>query len=123
MGFLEEKLNDSQTRDFIIREINFSSESDKERKTRVITLTKVEIEGIFKGLRPRSIDYTAFSDIRKILGAELKDYLRGDMVHLSKVSDALWNEYTKDMKYKPLQKGKTYVKKRENTETSSGTTK
>lgn len=111
MGFLEEKLNDSQTRDFVVKEINFSSDEDrKTRTTRVVTLTKVEIECIFRGLRPRSIDYEAFRDIRKILRAELKLYLKGELVHLSKVDDSLWKEYIKDMEHKPIQKGHTYEK-------------
>jgi hypothetical protein len=116
MEFLRKKLSDSQTRDFVIRKVEFSSDADKENKTRIVTLTEVEIECIFKGLRPRSIDYEAYKDIRKILKAELKSYLKGERIHLSKVSDEVWNNYVKDMVHKPLQKGHTY--KKENEETS-----
>jgi len=106
MRFLEEKLNEtSQTRDFIVRD-----PYSKDKKKRVITLTKVELEYIFKGMRPRSLDYYAFADVRKILQKELAQYLKGSIVHLSKVSDTIWNEYTKDMKKKAKQRGHTFVK-------------
>ncbi len=114
MGFLEEKLNEtSQTRDFIV-----SDPASKDGKTRVVTLTKVELEGVFKGLRPRALDYYAFADIRRILQKELARYLKGEVVHLSKVSDAVWDNYTKDMQFKPKQHGHTYVKLKENAEES-----
>jgi len=112
MGFLEERLNEtSQTRDFIVRD-PFS----KDKKTRVVTLTKIELEGVFKGCRPGSLDYYAFADIRRILNKELAQYLKGNIVHLSKVSDEVWENYTKDMKKKPKQRGFTYVKPKEDVE-------
>jgi hypothetical protein len=107
MGFLEEKLNGSQIRSFVISN-PFSKEEDK--KTRVITIPSEDIEMIFRGMRPRSLDYYAFSDIRKILRVELKEYLKGQIVHVSKVDDLLWKEYTKDMLKKPKQRGNTYHK-------------
>ena len=70
-----------------------------------------DLEYIFKGMRPRLMDYEDFKIIRRFLKKELAQYLKGRLVHLSKVNDSTWSEYVKDMKYKPRQKGRTYVKK------------
>jgi len=71
-----------------------------------------DLKAIFKGMRPRNMDYEDFRAVRNILKKELAQYLKGQIVHLSKVSDEVWEKYTKGMKHKPIQKGKTYVKKR-----------
>jgi len=70
-----------------------------------------DLQAIFKGFRPRNMDYEDFKAVRRILKKELARYLKGQIVHLSKVNDAVWADYTKDMKYKPKQKGHTYVRK------------
>jgi hypothetical protein len=70
-----------------------------------------DLDEIFKGLRPRLMDVEDFKYISKILKKETKRYLRGRMVHLSKVSNTMWEEYVKDEQYKPIQRGRTYVKK------------
>ena len=86
-------------------------------KSRVFTFEydrKVEVpiedlDYIFKGMRPRLMDYEDFKAIRRILKKELAQYLKGKIVHLSKVNDSAWKEYTGGKKIK--QKGLTYVKK------------
>lgn len=99
-------------------------ESEKRQvnlKTRVFTLgedqRKVEVstedlESIFKGFRPRLMHFEDFKEVRKILKKELAQYLNGELVHLSKVSDAVWMQYTEGKKIK--QRGQTYVKKKDN---------
>jgi hypothetical protein len=72
-----------------------------------------DLNYIFKGYRPRALALEDFKQVRRVLKKELKQYLKGRLVHVSKVNDAVWAEYTKDMKYKPKQKGNTYVKARE----------
>ena len=92
---------------------------EKEKKYRIFRIDdrdiKVEIEDLeticFKNLRPRNMSYEDFRIIRKILGKEVKKYLKGRLVHISKVSDSAWKDMTKDMENKPIQKGKTYVRK------------
>lgn len=78
------------------------------RKLEVVT---EDLEYIFKGFRPRLMDYDTYRAIRVKLKKELAQYLKGDIIHLSKVSPEVWANYTKDMKHKPIQKGHTYVKK------------
>lgn len=78
---------------------------------REIEVSKDDLIYIFKGMRPRLMDYEDFKFVRRILNKELKRYLKGRMVHLSKVSASSWEEYIKDAEYKPIQKGRTYVKK------------
>lgn len=78
---------------------------------REIEVSKEDLIYIFKGMRPRLMDYEDFKFVRKVLNKELKRYLKGRMIHLSKVSDSSWEEYIKEAEYKPIQKGRTYVKK------------
>ena len=78
---------------------------------REIEVSKDDLIYIFKGMRPRLMDYEDFKFVRKALNKELKRYLKGRMVHLSKVNASSWEEYIKDAEYKPIQKGRTYVKK------------
>ena len=97
-------------------------ESNLNLKTRVFTLPtedgktkKIEVDAedvdyIFRGLRPRNMDYMDYKYIRIILKDELAQYLKGEVVHLSKVSDAVWANYTKGKNIK--QKGQTYVKEK-----------
>jgi hypothetical protein len=96
------------------RVFNFKEENDTIRKLEVST---GDLEYIFKGMRPRLMSPEDFRAIRIQLKKELAHYLKGELIHLSKVSDEVWANYTKDMKHKPKQKGHTYVKKQE---TSSG---
>jgi len=65
---------------------------------------------IFKGMRPRLMDIDDFKAVRNQLQKELKQYLKGELIHLSKVTDEVWYDYCKG--YKSIQKGKTYVKDR-----------
>ncbi len=83
---------------------------------RRVEVKEEDIEYIFKGMRPRLMPYEDFREIRKILKKELAQYLKGELVHVSKVSDDLWAEYTKGMKKKIKQKGNTYVKDRDSRE-------
>jgi hypothetical protein len=75
-----------------------------------------DLDYIFKGYRPRLMALEDFKYISKILKKELKNYLKGTIIHLSKVSDEVWGKYTEGMKYKPRQKGKTYIKKEQDGE-------
>ena len=70
-----------------------------------------DLDYIFKGMRPRLMDYEDFKEIRRILKKELAQYLKGKIVHVSKVTDEVWKQYTEGKKIK--QKGHTYhVKKK-----------
>jgi hypothetical protein len=75
-----------------------------------------DLQAIFKGFRPRNLDYEDFQAVRGILKKELAHYLKGQIVHLSKVNDAVWADYTKDAKRKIKQKGHTYVRAKEESE-------
>jgi hypothetical protein len=91
---------------------------DKEREFelsdgRKLMVSKEDQEAIFKGLRPRSLDYNDFIAIKNFLNREAKKHKKGTLVHQSKVSDELWDKYIADMEFKPKQRGNTYVKKRE----------
>jgi hypothetical protein len=70
-----------------------------------------DLEYIFKGYRPRLMDLEDFKVIRRIINKEVKKYLKGTVVHLSKVTDEVFASYTKGLKHKAKQKGVTYVKK------------
>jgi len=85
---------------------------DGENKTKKLEVETADLEYIFKGMRPRLMDYLDYKYIRALLKIELKTYLKGEMVHLSKVSDEVWAKYTKDMKYRQIQKGHTYVREK-----------
>ena len=63
----------------------------------------------YRSMRPRLMNYEDFVEIRRILKKELAHYLEGKIVHLSRVSDLSWKEYTEGKKIK--QRGKTYRKK------------
>jgi len=96
---------------------------EEEKKSGVFTLpdgrrlevSKEDLEYIFKGMRPRLMDYDDFRFVRSELNRELKRYKKGHLIHLSKVSNVVWENYVKDEKYKPIQRGHTYVKKDEET--------
>jgi len=70
-----------------------------------------DLEYIFKGYRPRLMNYNTYRAIRIQLKKELAQYLKGELVHLSKVTPEVWYNYIKNMEYKPIQRGHTYVKK------------
>ena len=88
----------------------------KESNTRVFELPDgrrlevllEDLVDIFKGLRPRLMSYEDFKFIGKILNKENKKYLKGKLVHVSKVTDTVWKDYTGGKKIK--QKGNTYVR-------------
>jgi hypothetical protein len=82
---------------------------------RRLDVPKEDLEYIFKGYRPRLMSAEDFRVISKILKKEVKRYRGGRIIHLSKVSDSVWDNYIKDQKIKPRQKGHTYVKKDEET--------
>lgn len=90
-----------------------------EKKLRVFEMTDgrrlevdaEDLEYIFKGYRPRLMDLEDFKVIRRVINNEVKKYLRGKVVHLSKVTDAVFKNYTKGSKHKAKQRGRTYVKK------------
>lgn len=96
---------------------------EEEKKSGVFTLpdgrkievSKEDLEHIFKGMRPRLMDYDDFRFVRSELNRELNRYKKGHLIHLSKVNDKVWEDYTKDKEIKPRQKGHTYVKKNEET--------
>ena len=77
---------------------------------REIKLDLQDIEYIFKGYRPRLMSLEDFKFVSRILRAEVKRHLRGKFIHVSKVRDDIWEDYVKDMKFKPKQRGMTYVK-------------
>ena len=91
---------------------------EKNSKTRVFILEderRLEVEAedleyIFKGMRPRLMDYDDFKHVRKILKKELAQYLQGRVEHVSKVTDAVWKQYTEGKNIK--QRGNTYVKEK-----------
>lgn len=78
-----------------------------------VTVSQEDIINIFKGFRPRLMDVKVFRYIQKIIRTEVKRHLKGEMVHLSKVSDEVWANYTAG-KRKIKQRGFTYRKNREN---------
>lgn len=78
-----------------------------------LEVSEEDLSFIFRGMRPRLMDFDDFCAIRTQLKKELKQYLKGEIIHLSRVTDEVWYEYCKDMEYKPIQKGKTYVKNKE----------
>jgi uncharacterized protein YozE (UPF0346 family) len=90
---------------------------EEESKSRVFEMPdgrKIEVcledlESIYyKGLRPRLMDSEDFRVISRILKKQLAQYLKGQLMHLSKVSDKVWEQYTEGKKVR--QKGKTYKK-------------
>lgn len=99
MGFLEETLD----KDSLERTFKFL-DGDKEIEYKV---SLGDLELIFKGIRPDYIPKEYFKEISKLIKKELKNYRKGNMVHLSKVTDEVWKEYgTKGKK----QRGFTYRK-------------
>jgi hypothetical protein len=101
---MEEKPRETlnlKTRDFIL--VNHETE---ERKT--ITVEEDDVLAIFRGLRPRNMSYDDFKAIQALLKKELAQYLKGQVVHLSKVSDSVWDRYVEGKKIK--QRGNTYKK-------------
>ena len=45
---------------------------------------------VYKGIRPAKMKKELFKAISKELNKLLKEYKRGDMFHLSRMSDSLW---------------------------------
>jgi hypothetical protein len=91
----------------------------EESKSRVFEMPdgrklEVDLEDLeaiyYKGLRPRLMDSNDFRVISRILKKELAQYLKGQIMHLSKVSDKVWEKYTEGKKIK--QRGKTYRKEK-----------
>jgi hypothetical protein len=109
MGFIEESLDKEKN----YRTFTFSNGKDEERKKIEVPLDDLLM--IFKGFRPRSMDLEVFKQISRLLQRESKQYQAGKIVHLSKVTDEVWAEYTKGRKVK--QRGVTYVKKQEDDRT------
>jgi len=73
-----------------------------------------DLDYIFKGMRPRLMPYDDYKYVRMVLKKENELYLKGQIVHLSKVYDAVWKEYVKEhgIKENIHQRGRTYVKPR-----------
>ena len=105
-----EPLSIWQTRTFSLPRYDFTSKPT-ETKYEQVEVSESEMLNIFKGLRPRNMDYADFVIIRRMIQKEVARYLKGELVHVSKVSDEMWADYTKGMVNKPKQKGVTYVKK------------
>lgn len=84
--------------------------TDENDEIRIVEIETEDLEMIFKGYRPRLMSPEDFKAIGKLLRKELAQYLKGELVHLSKVSNSVWEEYTKDLKHKSKQRGHTYVK-------------
>lgn len=91
-------------------------EKDVKRGKRIFTINNEDVEVdmedveyIFKGMRPRLMDYETFKEIRRILEKELKEHLRGRISHMSKMSKEAWKDFTKEMG-SPMQRGHTYKK-------------
>jgi hypothetical protein len=76
-----------------------------------IEVSNDDLDYIFRGMRPRLMNYEDFRFVRKQLKKEVAQYLKGTIMHLAKVNDAVWSKYTQGKKIK--QKGKTYIKKDE----------
>jgi hypothetical protein len=75
---------------------------------------KIEVKGedlelIFKGPRPEGLDREIYKAVRSILKKELKEQLKGQLTHFSKYSNEVWDKVSPG-----VQKGYTYVKKRDN---------
>lgn len=83
---------------------------DPEGLPRFLEVSEDDILAIFKGNRPRNMSYGDFKQIQRTLKKELAQYLKGEIVHLSKVSDTVWDQYTKGKKIK--QRGHTYIKEK-----------
>jgi Mg-chelatase subunit ChlD len=80
---------------------------------RNLEVTTEDLEYIFKGFRPRLMDYDTYKAIRVQLKKELAQYLHGELVHLSKVTPEVWYNYIKNMEHKSIQKGHTYYAKKD----------
>lgn len=78
---------------------------NKEKK-----ISPKEISLIYKGIRPEGVDKELFKSVSKELKKLLKEYKKGEMVHLSKMSPSLWESLGGK---RGLQKGATYIKKEE----------
>jgi hypothetical protein len=103
MGVLE-KFTDSGEKTHI-----FILSNDKR-----IELDAIDIENIFKGYRPRNMSLEDFKGVSKIIKKEVRSYLKGQLVHLSKVDASLWkNYYEKGLINTHKQRGYTYVKERD----------
>lgn len=81
-------------------------------KDRQIPLTIEDLEMIYKGYRPRNMSTEEFKALGKLLKEVYKIYSKGKIFHLSKVSDAIWEKYTKDLEGIHRQRSKTYEKDR-----------
>lgn len=103
MGFIEESLDKDQN----YRTFTFSNGEEK----KAVEIPLDDLIMIFKGFRPRLMGLEVFKQIGILLNKESKRYQRGRIVHLSKVSNEVWENYTKGKKIK--QRGSTYVKKEE----------
>lgn len=76
-------------------------------------LNEEEILRVGRGIRPSGMDKDVFKQIKKIVKKEEKEYLRGKLFHLSKISNQAWADLVKPNEhgYRPKQKGHTFVKK------------
>lgn len=104
-------------RTFTLQGYNLNSTSsivdlEKQPEDRKIELTEDEMFRIYSGYRPRDMELEDFKIISNILKKEMKRYLKGNLVHISKVSDQLWEKYNEGLEIKKVQKGVTYVKKK-----------
>lgn len=66
-----------------------------------------EVTLIYRGIRPKGIDKELFKSISRELKKFLKEYKRGELIHLAKMSPSLWESLGGK---KGLQKGATYIK-------------
>jgi hypothetical protein len=101
MGALEDHMVENK-RTFILKD---------ERR---IEISQEEVYEIFKGFRPRNMTLEDFKEISNTIKKDMARYLHGTLTHVSKVSDAVWSEYTKGKHIK--QRGNTYIKKKETDE-------
>jgi hypothetical protein len=95
--------------------VNLQTRTFKLSDGRDLEVSGEDQEYIFKGMRPRLMSREDFKIIQRHLKKELAQYLKGELVHVSKVSDAMWENYTKDIQHKYKQRGFTYVKKKDST--------
>jgi hypothetical protein len=103
MGLLEDSLDeDKNYRTFMF--------GDKPEDRRKVEVPLDDLIMIFKGFRPRLMDLEDFKQISHLLQWEAKNHCKGTITHLSKVSNEVWKDYTKDAKHKVKQRGSTYVK-------------
>lgn len=90
---------------------------EKEDKEVRIRLDEETYWAIYAGRRPEDMDKDTFRQLCRKIQEMIKQYRRGRVEHVSKLSSSAWKDFLKehDVKKQLKQKGVTYVKKEKNT--------